>query len=222
MLAALVELRDRLAGSASVISSRSWAARSIDSPRDRRSRSAAASGHRRARRCAWALVGALLEEDAVSRRSERATDGHRFSGRRGMADSTIEMGVGFHDDVAPDLLTCGATGRSSSSGKTGRLMRSSSLNCRRPARYSTAPSRSGRRRSGYARRCSCVGGSVGRRRLVLRVRLSGTVDPNSPQFRAVVRACCRFIPAGGSPALSPVEQAGPADAARAGARMTRG
>ncbi len=42
---------------------------------------------------------------------------------------------------------------------------------------------------------------------VFGVVVSGNVDPSSPQFRAALAACRKFLPGGGPPALSPAQQA---------------
>ena len=42
---------------------------------------------------------------------------------------------------------------------------------------------------------------------IVGVIVRGHVDPTSPQFRAAMQACRRFLPGGGPPAMTPAQQA---------------
>jgi hypothetical protein len=51
------------------------------------------------------------------------------------------------------------------------------------------------------------GGSGGTQIKLPGAAISGNVDPGSPQFRAAMRACRKYLPGGGPPALTPAQQA---------------
>ena len=42
---------------------------------------------------------------------------------------------------------------------------------------------------------------------IMGVVIGGNVDPSSPQFRAAMQACRKFLPGGGPPAMTPAQQA---------------
>jgi hypothetical protein len=47
---------------------------------------------------------------------------------------------------------------------------------------------------------------------VFGVTIGGNVDPDSPQFRAAMQACRKFLPGGGPPTLTPAQRAAAANA----------
>jgi hypothetical protein len=51
------------------------------------------------------------------------------------------------------------------------------------------------------------GGIAGTRIKLPGIAFSGNADPGSPQFRAAMRACRKYLPGGGPPSLTPAEQA---------------
>lgn len=71
-----------------------------------------------------------------------------------------------------------------------------------PAAFATCLSQ-----HGFVAAVGSAGSAPNKSLSIAGVVVSGNVDPSSPQFRAAMQACRKYLPGGGPPSLTPAQQA---------------